>query len=166
MLNKGAGDVAKLKKKDFDITKIDSMSSAEIAQYLDDRELRFAKEYLIDRCGTQAAIRAGYKPGKNNASAAVQGSRLIKDERIIAYRRSLMKDELEALDVNRENVIMSLLDIKQTCLEAGDSRGAIKSLAEVAKIVGLYAPEKKEIDTNENLENLLAELINDKIRSD
>ncbi|MBP5166495.1 MAG: terminase small subunit [Oscillospiraceae bacterium] len=31
---------------------------------LTEREKRFAAEYLVDLNGTQAAIRAGYKPGR------------------------------------------------------------------------------------------------------
>lgn len=168
--------VGKVKKRDFDIKKAVNMSSAEIAQYLDDRERRFAREYLVDRNGTQAAVRAGYKPGKNNASAAVQGSRLTKDPRIIAYRRSLLKDELEAQDINREHILSDLIEIKTRCMQAApviaaneneqteigiyefDARGAIKALSEMSKLVGLYAPERREISPDDNLESLMQKI--------
>ena len=39
---------------------------------------RFVREYLIDRNGTQAAIRAGYSP----KTAAAQASRLLKDVKV------------------------------------------------------------------------------------
>lgn len=164
--------MGKIKKKDFDIARADDMTSAEIAEHLDERERRFAAEYIKDRSSTGAAIRAGYKPGKKNASAAVQGSRLVKDPRITAYRRSLLRDEIEAADITREHILSDLIEIKNRCMQAVpvmatgeevgiyefDARGAIKALSEMSKLVGLYAPERREISPDDNLESLIQKI--------
>lgn len=151
--------MAKKRKEDFDAAAAAAMPSAEIAKYLDERELRFAKEYLKDMNGTQAAIRAGYKPGTNNASAAVQASRLMRDERIRAYRSALIRESVEDMDVSRESVVLKLIEIYRRCMTAipvqtwdadkkewvnsgewrFDARGAAKALEQLTRLLGLDA---------------------------
>lgn len=58
---------------------------------LNERQQRFADEYLVDCNATQAAIRAGY----SSATAYSQGHRLLKYVEIIAYMRT-RKAELDA----------------------------------------------------------------------
>jgi len=163
------------KKKDFDAEAAKSMTASEIALFLDERERKFCVEYLVDRNGTQAALRAGYAAGKNNSSARVQGSRLVRDPRIMAYRRALMKDELEAHDVSKESALLTLLEVKDRCMQAVpvkvwdkatqqyvetgeyvfDSRGAVKAISEISKLAGLYEPQRHEINAGESLEDAL-----------
>ena len=45
------------------------MSMEELEKLLTRKERLFVEEYDRDGNGTQAAIRAGYSPGKKNASA-------------------------------------------------------------------------------------------------
>ena len=52
-----------------------------MAEELTAKEERFCQEYIIDYNATKAAIRAGYK----EKSAAVQGSRLLKNDNVLAY---------------------------------------------------------------------------------
>ncbi len=166
----------KRKKTDFDPVSARDMPLNELALFLDDRERKFCVEYLVDRNGTQAAIRAGYKAGKNNASAKVQGSRLVHDPRIVAYRRALMHREIEANDVTKDGLLLHMLEIVRRCMSAEpvmewdseareyretgnwtfDSRGAIKALAEIAKLTGLYEPERFTVEAGEGLESVLA----------
>ena len=49
---------------------------------------RFCEEYLVDYNATQAAIRAGYK----EKSAANQGSRLLKNDEVLARVRELQEE--------------------------------------------------------------------------
>ena len=53
------------------------MSMEELEKLLTRKERLFVEEYDRDGNGTQAAIRAGYSPGKKNASASVQALSLI-----------------------------------------------------------------------------------------
>lgn len=112
--------------------------------------------------GTQAAIQAGYKAGKDNASAAVQASRLMKDPRIRAYRNAVLRESVEDMALTRENVLLRQLEVWRRCMaaepvmiwdsekhewvESGvwrfDAKGATKALENIAKLLGLDAPKK------------------------
>lgn len=166
--------MAKKNKSEFDFEKSYRMSSADIRKYMDDRECRFAEEYLKDMNGTQAAIRAGYKAGKDNASASVQASRLMRDERVRAYRSALIRESVEDLDVTRETVVLQLMEIFRRCMsavpvleydkdskewkESGvwqfNAKGAAKALEQLSKLLGFDAPTVHEINGN-GIEDLL-----------
>lgn len=169
--------MAKRKKEEFDAEQAVTMTAAEIARYLDDREAQFTREYLKDMNGTQAAIRAGYKPGVNNSSAAVQASRLLRDPRIKAYRAALIRESVEDLAIDRNSVVLKLLEIYQRCMsaipvlewdagaqewvESGewrfDARGAAKALEQLTKLLGLDEPQKHSITAN-GIEQIIREL--------
>ena len=153
------------KKKGFDAAAAEAMSSREIAAFLDERERRFAEEYNIDLNGTAAAIRAGYQPGRNNASAAVQASRLLRDARIRAYRVALIRERVEDQALTADNLVLKLLEIYRRCMaaepvmewdseahewkESGvwrfDARGAARALEMLAKLLGLNEPARVEL---------------------
>ncbi len=153
------------KKTGFDAEKAAGLSSRELAAYLDERERRFAAEYSKDLNGTAAAIRAGYKPGRENASAAVQACRLLRDPRIRAYRSALIRESVEDEELSTENVVLKLLEIYRRCMaaepvlcwdtekhdwvESGvwkfDAKGATRALEQLSRLLGLGAPEKVEI---------------------
>lgn len=169
--------MAKKKKTEFEPQDAVLWPSARIAEYMDEREIRFAEEYLQDMNGTQAAIRAGYKPGKNNASAAVQASRLLRDPRVRLYRAALMREGVEDMDISRESLVLKLLEIYHRCMAAVpvmewdsinkewvnsgewrfDARGAAKALEQLSKLLGLDAPQKHEV-TGKGIEEVLKEL--------
>ena len=169
--------MAKRRKDEFDPKTATSMTAAEIARFLDDREEAFAREWLKDMNGTQAAIRAKYKPGKNNTSAAVQASRLLRDPRIQAYRAALIRESVEDMAISQEAVVLKLLEIYQRCMQATpvlmwdtekqewvnsgewrfDARGAAKALEQLTKLLGLDAPTKHTV-TASGIEELLREL--------
>jgi phage terminase small subunit len=48
------------------------------------KRARFVEEYLVDLNATQAAIRAGYSPGKGTRSAEVQAERLLRNAEVRA----------------------------------------------------------------------------------
>lgn len=173
--------MARKKKQDFDAAAAERMTAAEIAAYMDERERRFAEEYLVDLNGTQAAIRAGYKAGRNNASAAVTASRLLRDERVQLYRSALIRESVEDMDISRDALVLKLLEIYRRCMaaepvmqwdsgtkewrESGvwnfDAKGAMKALEQLSKLLGFDAPMR--IDAGgEGLEALLGELRREK----
>ena len=168
------GGMAKKKKAEFKPEDARLWPSARIAEYMDEREIRFCEEYIVDMNGTQAAIRAGYKPGKNNASAAVQASRLLRDPRVRLYRAALIRESVEDMDISREAVALKLLEIFQRCMAAVpvlvwnsdtkswensgewkfDPKGAAKALEQLTRLLGLDAPVK--LNAGDGLEALLA----------
>ena len=168
--------MARTKKTGFGAEAAEKMTASDVRAYLDDREAKFAEEYLKDLNGTQAAIRAGYKPGKDNASAAVQASRLMHDERVRAYRGALIRESVDDEVLSRESVVLKILEIYRRCMaavpvmewdgnakawkESGtwqfNARGAMKALEMLSKLLGFEAPVK--IETVGGIEKLLAEL--------
>ena len=105
-------------KKSFPAEKALQMTARQIGAYLNDREKKFAAEYLRDLNQTQAAIRAGYSAGKDNASAAATASRLMREPCVRAYRAALIRESVEDMDVSRESVVLKLLEIYQRCMAA------------------------------------------------
>lgn len=168
--------MARKKKSEFHAIEAEKLTAAEIRAYLDDREIRFAEEYLVDLNGTQAAIRAGYKAGTNNASAAVQASRLLHDARVRAYRSALIRESVDDMCLSRESLVLKLMEIYRRCMaaepvmvwdsaekawkESGvwqfDAKGAMKALEQLGKLMGFEAPLK--IDADGGLEKLLRDL--------
>ena len=71
---------------------------------LNERQKRFAEEYLIDLNATQAAIRAGYSP----ATADQQGSRLLKNVKVRAYIDRRLAELSRRTGVTQERIIREL----------------------------------------------------------
>ena len=152
-------------KKTFPAEKAGTMSSAEIGQWLDDRERKFHREYLRCMNGTEAAISAGYSAGKNNASAAVTASRLLRCPVGQAYRQAIFRESVEDITISRESVCLKLFEIFQRCMavvpvmeynsesrqyeETGffqfDAKGATKALAQICTLMGFNAPKKLDV---------------------
>jgi phage terminase small subunit len=68
------------------------------------RDERFAREYVIDLNGEQAAIRAGYAP----KSAKVTASRLLTKANVKARIAELAKQHADKLNLKAENVLREL----------------------------------------------------------
>lgn len=65
------------------------------------RQRQFCEAYLVDRNATQAAIRAGYAP----RSAAVQGSRLLTNDKVKAFLDARLDKISEATDIKAAEVL-------------------------------------------------------------
>lgn len=74
---------------------------------LNEKQIRFADEYLIDLNATQAAIRAGY----SSRSAAEQASRLLKNAKVRAYIDERMAELSRRTGVNQERILRELARI-------------------------------------------------------
>lgn len=154
--------MAKKIKQGFDEAAAVGMTSAEIAAYMDEKSRRFAEEFNVDMNGTQAAIRAGYKPGKNNASAAHRAMVLLRDPRVRAYRIALLRESVEDMTLTKDSLVLKLLEVYQRCMaaepvmrydtalkawvESGywqfDAKGATRALQQLSKMLGYDAPVK------------------------
>lgn len=84
------------------------MSMEELEKLLTRKERLFVEEYDRDGNGTQAAIRAGYSPGKKNASASVQASKLLRSAKISAYRRARANELCSQMGISRETIKASI----------------------------------------------------------
>lgn len=146
-----------------------------MAELKNQRHERFCREYIIDYIGTQAAIRAGYKP--KNAKA--QASELLTKPDILARVRELQQEQMERLALNADMVVLELFKTYQKCTElipalqrnektgkyeeAGvyqfDSRGALRALEQLGKHFGMFGKNTQPADgpgENNLVEQLLA----------
>lgn len=126
------------------------------------KRAKFCEEYVIDRNGTQAAIRAGI-PEKG---AAVQAHRFLLEPEVRAYIAALDEAAAEAAGVNKNNLICKTEEIYRRCMQdkpkmeydpvSGqwqpvgeyefDPRGAAKAAELQAKLMGELT-EKREIES-------------------
>ena len=96
----------------------EDMSMEELEKLLTRKERLFVEEYDRDGNGTQAAIRAGYSPGKKNASASVQASKLLRSAKISAYRRARANELCSQMGISRETIRLNVMDIYRRCVRA------------------------------------------------
>jgi len=83
---------------------------------LTDKQRMFCKEYLIDLNATQAAIRAGYS--ENTASET--GYENLRKPNIEEEIQRLMNKRAEKAEISAENILNSILDIRDTCSQKFD----------------------------------------------
>lgn len=152
--------MAKAPLSAFDAAAAETMTSAEIAAYLSERERKFAEEFNACLNGTQAAIRAGYAAGTKNATAAVTACRLLRDPRVKAYRVALIRESAEDMALTKDALALKLVDLYDRCTQAEpvmayengewvetgewkfDSKGALRALEQLSKLFGYDAPVK------------------------
>lgn len=75
------------------------------------KQKRFVQEWMVDLCGTRAAIRAGY----SEKSAANTASRLMKDPAVQAYRNELLKAKFDELGITRHSLAVEVYEMMQKC---------------------------------------------------
>lgn len=68
---------------------------------LNDKQIRFCEEYLIDLNATQAAIRAGY----SRKTASSQGERLLRNVEVQKYIQERQKDLQKKVSVTQQMVV-------------------------------------------------------------
>lgn len=154
-------------KSQYTDEELQGMKASELEKLLQEKQVVFVREYLIDRNGTQAAIRAGYKAGNNNRTATTTASRLLKDPVITAYRLAIQKEAFRALGISLETVCADLVEIKDRCMQkkevlewnfdthsyeptgewAFDSKGATRALVELAGLLGLKEQTGRKQET-------------------
>lgn len=139
-----------------------------------DRIERFAQEYAKSLNVSQSAINAGY----SEKTAASQGSRLLKNVKVITRVRELQNEMLERLPVSIFTVIQGYLDVYNRCMtaipvtkwdytekmmvETGDyvfdSKGALSALDSIGKYLGMFT-DKVKIDANVRTTDKLGALL-------
>jgi phage terminase small subunit len=89
-------------------------------QLLTPRQEQFCHEYLKDRNGTQAAIRAGYSP----KTAQEQASRLLSKVMIRAKINQLIREQLDRIKIKADFIVRELLNTATINLrDAYDQKG-------------------------------------------
>jgi phage terminase small subunit len=97
------------------------------------REQRFIDEYLVDSCGTQAAIRAGY----SEKNAKDQAKLLMKRPKVVAAIKVGQLKLSRKTEVTAEKVIERLWEEANFTGKGASHSARVSALAHLAKHFGL-----------------------------
>lgn len=102
---------------------------------MNDRQRRFAQEYIVDLNASQAAIRAGYS-GKTAYSI---GQRLLKNVEVQALIQTLKTERVERVEVDADYVVNRLIEIDQMdVLDIMDDAMSLRPVSEWPKVWRQY----------------------------
>lgn len=133
---------------------------------LNDKQIKFCNEYLIDLNATQAAIRAGY----SEKTARFIASENLTKPNIQKYISELQEGIKKRNKISQDEIVQDLIEIKNRCMQnvpvmyydkidkewkqegddAGeplykfDAIGATKALDLLGKITGAYQEDNKQ----------------------
>ena len=109
---------------------------------MNSKQRRFAEEYVVDHHGQNAAIRAGYSPGRARHTA----SELMRHPEVSALVGELEAGTREALGVTHEYVIVGFQEYHERALR-GEMSGSVgvRALEGLAKAAGLFV-ERREVE--------------------
>lgn len=125
---------------------------------LNDKQQRFADEYLIDLNATQAAIRAGY----SEKTAGAQAARLLKNVNVSAYISERMANQEEETIASADEVMRYL-----TSVIRGKSRSHVLARDELgAERIVEKPPDEKERLKAAELMGKRHQLFTDKVQVD
>jgi Terminase small subunit len=104
--------------------------------------LRFVQEYLIDRNGAAAAVRAGYSP----RTARQQAYELLTRPDVAEAVRQGEAEIAAKAQLTRKVVMHGFLDAIGLARLRADAGAMIAGWREIAKLCGFYAPERKQVE--------------------
>ena len=118
------------------------------------RETRFVQEYLVDACGTQAAIRAGVAP----AGAHVWASRALRKAKVSAALHARQTADAARLSIQREDVLNGLVEAAAMAKLQCDPAGMVAAWKQVGHLMGFYSPERIKVDMSVQGQTLVNQL--------
>lgn len=114
---------------------------------LNDRQILFCKEYLIDLNATQAAIRAGYSEN----TAAEIGHENLKKPHISKFIKELRKDKSKELNITFNDILNIEWEI---ALESDRDGDRLKATEQISKKLGFYEKDNKQKEVSLNIISL------------
>lgn len=106
---------------------------------LTEKEAAFIREYLVDKNGTAAAIRAGYSP----RSAKHTASGMLKKPRIKAAVDKALKEQARRTLIAADQVLLDINRLADQAARAGEFHAAIRGKELIGKHYKLFT-EKHE----------------------
>lgn len=105
----------------------------------------FIHEYLVDLCGTQAAIRAGYSPRTANRTATVLLSNTVIQKRI----QELMTERAERTDLKADTVIdelktVAFVPLHEIAEKGGSWAVKVRALELLMKHLGMFEKDESQ----------------------
>ncbi len=110
---------------------------------LNDKQRVFIHEYLVDRNGKQAAIRAGYAP-KN---AEITASKLLRLTKVRKAVDAVIEKRTKKIDITAEKVLQEIASIAMDTVKEGgfvSTGDKLKALDQLGKHLKLFT-DKVEI---------------------
>jgi hypothetical protein len=104
--------------------------------------LRFVQEYLVDRNGAGAAVRAGYSP----RTARQQAYELLTRPDVAEAVRAGEAEIAAKAQLTRTSVVHGFLEAIELGRSRADAGAMIAGWREIAKMCGFYAPERTQIE--------------------
>lgn len=119
------------------------------------KQARFAEEYVLDHNGAAAAVRAGYSA---RSAKQIATELLTKPDlrAAVAAQEALVAAEMA---MTRQRVVGELLEAVELARAQANPAGMIAGWREIARICGLYAPERVTVGIeNSEAENGFARM--------
>jgi phage terminase small subunit len=116
------------------------------------RQRSFAEQYVLDHNGAAAAVRAGYAAH----SARITASQLLTKPNVRELVAEHEEAAAERLAVTKERVIAELEAAIEIARQKADPMAMIRGWAEIAKLIGAYAPERTKVEISVDGEALQA----------
>lgn len=120
----------------------------------------FIENMGLGHAPTAAARLAGFK------NPAREGKALIADEDILHSVRVLQEENRKNSSLSRKDVMGNLIDAFNLARTTADPQAMIRAMAEVNRMSGYYAPERKILelsDGSKRLEEQLEELTKEEL---
>lgn len=123
------------------------------------KQQRFIEEYVVDFCGTKAAIRAGYAEDY----AQQQASQMLQKPNIKAEIEKLKEELAIKALISREMVIQGLVDEARYLGEGSSHSARVSSWAHLGKYLNMFTENVQIKGTMEvkSISNLIDELSNE-----
>lgn len=120
-----------------------------------ERQEAFAREYLKDQCGKDAAIRAGFAP----RAAAAQASRLLRHPEVNAAISKKLRNLSNLVNATPEEITRKLariafVDVNEEDVKPSD---ALKGLEILAKINNMFADTSVTLNQGLQINIMLGE---------
>jgi phage terminase small subunit len=106
------------------------------------RQHRFVREYLVDRNGAGAAVRAGYS---RRTARQIAHELLAKAPVAAAVADSEARIAADT-EISRQRVIAGLREAVDHARERQDAMAMIRAWAEIGKLMGYYAPVRSQVE--------------------
>ena len=110
------------------------MNRPPLAARMTPKQAAFAREYLVDRNATQAAIRAGYSA----KTANVAGSRLLADVKVAAEVAKNEAETAERVSITVDNVLDMLKREANAGKKSVPNQARIRAQELIGKHIGMF----------------------------
>lgn len=126
-----------------------------------DKQKIFADEYLIDLNATRA-YKAAYPKVKNDNTAAVSGSNLLRNTKVVEYIEERMAERAKRTEVSQDDVVKELATIgfaKTALVNEFEvkTNDKLKALELLGRHLGMFT-DKSEVKATVSIEDYLERL--------